>query len=231
MRRWIGAETAKLWSLPAAHLTVLGTVVASAVLAIAFGVAGSTGVLDIGLAPVGYGQAGFVVLGVIAVTSEYSGGQIRTTLTAMPRRITQHLAKLVSLTLFAVTAAVVTVVTDVVVAGFVVGDEGVLPPFAAALRAVSGAAAYLTLTALLSAAVATVVRRTVPAVAGMLVHYFVIGPLLRDRAGFAAYLPDSAGHSMWLHNGTSALTGSAVVIAWVVLAVAVSTTTFRHRDA
>ncbi|MCR3753778.1 hypothetical protein [Lentzea californiensis] len=231
MRRWIGAETAKLWSLPASHLTALGTVVASAVLAIAFGAAGGTGVLDVGLAPVAYGQAGFVVLGVVAVTSEYSGGQIRTTLAAMPRRITQHLAKLVSLALFAVPAAVVTVVAGVVVAGVVVGDEGVLPQFAEALRAVSGAAAYLTLTALLSAAIATVIRRTVPVVAGLLVHYFVIGPLLRDRAGFAAYLPDTAGHSMWLHNGTGALTGSAVVIAWVVLAVAVSTTTFRRRDA
>lgn len=236
-RRWIHAETTKLWSLPATHLTALGTLVASAMLAIAFGAAGRPGgttVLDAGLAPAGYTQMGFIILGVVAVTSEYSGGQLRTTLTAMPRRTTQHLAKLVSLAQFALLAAVITVLASIVVAGVVVGDQASLTE---ALRGIGGAAGYLTLTTLLSAAVAAIVRRTIPALAGLLVHYFIAGPLLRDRTDFATYLPDTAGYRMWFPGATgrlgalSPLTGAAVVLAWVVLAVAVSTTAFRRRDA
>lgn len=242
-QRWVRAETAKLWSLPTAHLTALGTLVASVVLAIAFGVAGrqgstgTTSVLDIGLAPVGYSQAGFVILGVVVATSEYSGGQIYTTLTAMPHRTAQHFAKLAALSLFTIPVAVVTVLAGIVVAGIVVGNNGSLPEFGETARVVGGATGYLTLTALLSAAVAAVIRRTIPAVAGLLVYYFIAGPLLRDQVGFAAYLPDTAGYSMWFQSGAgrfgalSALTGSAVVLAWVVLAVAASATAFHRRDA
>ena len=240
LQRSVRAETLKLLSLPATHLTALGTLVTSVVLAIAFGAAGrqggtgTTSVLDIGIAPVGYSQAGFIILGVVTTTSEYSGGQIYTTLTAMPRRITQHLAKFMSLVVFAVPAAVVTVVAGVVVAGLLVAGSASPPTFSDAVSVIAGASAYLTLTALLSAAG---VRRTVPAVAGLLVYYFIAGPLLRDHAGFATYLPDTAGYSMWFHTGAgrfgalSALTGSVVVVAWVALAAAISTTAFRHRDA
>jgi ABC-2 type transport system permease protein len=243
LQRSVRAETLKLLSLPATHLTALGALVTSVVLAIAFGAAGrqggtgTTSVLDVGIAPVGYSQAGFIILGVVTATSEYSGGQIYTTLTAMPRRITQHLAKFMSLAVFAVPAAVVTVVAGVVVAGLLVAGNASPPTFSDALSVIAGTSAYLTLTALLSAAVAAVVRRTVPAVAGLLVYYFIAGPLLRDHAGFATYLPDTAGYSMWFHSGAgrfgalSAFTGSVVVVAWVALAAAISTTAFRHRDA
>src|SRR5580693_10548904 len=51
------------------------------------------------------GQLVIVVLGAIVLTAEYSTGMIRTSLTAMPRRITVYLAKVV---VFAVVALVVT---------------------------------------------------------------------------------------------------------------------------
>lgn len=240
--RSLRAETLKLLSLPATHLTALGTLFVSVVLAIAFGAAGrqgstgTTSVLDIGIAPVGYSQAGFIVLGVVAATSEYSGGQIRTMLTALPRRITLHLAKFVSLAVFAAPVAVVTVLAGVVVAGLMAGNASP-PPVSGALNVIAGASAYLTLTALLSAAVAALIRRTIPAVAGLLGHYFIAGPLLRDHAGFATYLPDTAGYSMWFQSGAgrfgalSALNGSVVVVVWVALAAAISTIAFRRRDA
>ena len=149
LQRSVRAETLKLLSLPATHLTALGTLVTSVVLAIAFGAAGrqggtgTTSVLDIGIAPVGYSQAGFIILGVVTTTSEYSGGQIYTTLTAMPRRITQHLAKFMSLVVFAVPAAVVTVVAGVVVAGLLVAGSASPPTFSDAVSVIAGASAYL----------------------------------------------------------------------------------------
>ena len=213
VRRSIRAETLKLLSLPATYLTALGTFAVSVLLAVAFGHAarqGGTSALDAGLATVAYSQAGFLVLGVITATSEYQGGQIRTTLTALPRRVVQHLAKLVSLALFALPVAAATTFAGIATAAILVGD---MP---SGLLRMIGASAGLTLSAVLAGAVATVVRRSIPALAVLLGYYFIVGPLLRDRAGFAKYLPDA---------------GTGVLIAWVVLAVAISAATFRARDA
>jgi len=190
--RALHAEVLKLLSLPGTYFTLLGTLGVSVILAIAFS--------RQGVSPVGYAQAGFIVLGVIAVTSEYSGGQIHRTLTALPRRIALHLSKMAALLIVAVPAAGLT--------ALVCGP----------LSEAAGASAYLALTTVLAAAVATVLRRSVPAVAGLLGYYFIAGPLLRDRAAFAAYLPDLGSHHL-------------VVLGWVLLAVGVSAMVFRRRDA
>jgi len=95
------AELRKLLTLPSLRLTALLTWAGTALLAYANV---STASAD-GLAPLGYTQAGFLVLGVLATASEYqAGGQIRTTLLAMPRRLPLHAAK--TLTLAAVTLPV-----------------------------------------------------------------------------------------------------------------------------
>ncbi|WP_181770904.1 hypothetical protein [Amycolatopsis pittospori] len=210
-RRAVRAEILKLLSLPATYCTVLGAIGASAVLAIAFS--------RQGVSPVGYTQAGFIVLGVIAATSEYGDGQIHLTLIAMPRRIAQHLAKMAALLIVSVPAAIFTVSAGLLVAG---------GPWSAAV----GASAYLALTAVLSAAVATVSRRSVPAMAGLLGYYFIVGPLLRDRVTFAAYLPDAAGHDLVAIGGPIVVLGWAlVVLGWALVAVGFSATMFRLRDA
>ena len=178
MSGYFRAELLKLMSLPAVHLTAVGTLV---------------------LALAGYAQAGFVVLGVVAATSEY-GGQIGTTLVALPKRVPLHLVKLVVLG----SAAVALAVPAVVVATIGLRDNG----FSV------GECAYLALTAVLSAAVASVVRRGVPALAGLLGYFFIAGPLLR-QAEFARCLPDRA----------------ATAAVWVVVSVAISAVTFQRRDA
>jgi len=202
--RAIRAETLKLLSLPATYCTVLGTIGVAMVLAIAFS--------RQGVSPVGYPQAGFIVLGVIAATSEYRDGQIYLTLIAMPRRIVQHLAKMAALLIVSVPAATFTVLVGVLVAG---------GPWPDAV----GASVYLVLTSVLSAAVATVLRRSVPAVAGLLGYYFIVGPLLRDRVTFAAYLPDAASHDLVVFGDAT------IVLGWVLVAVGFSATTFHRRDA
>lgn len=173
----IKAEILKL-NLPAIILALIGALSVSGLLAFA----------KAGLAPVIYAQAGFVVLGVVAVTSEYQGRQIYVTLTAMPRRVTQHLSKLVALSIVAAPTAVLVVLVG----------------------RVSEGAVYLVLTTLISASVASVVRRSIPAVAGLLIYYFIISPLLHDRTS----LPGTIGYVMW-----------------TVLAVGISTALFRLRDA
>ncbi|MGA3676130.1 hypothetical protein [Lysinibacillus agricola] len=86
----LGAELEKLVTLPLIWLTLMGTFILNLVLAAAFTSAGLQGaartqsILKIGLASMGYLQAGFIILGILATCSEYTGGQIRTTLTTIP---------------------------------------------------------------------------------------------------------------------------------------------------
>lgn len=88
----LGAELDKLVTLPLIWLTLLVTFLLNLGLAAAFtsvglqGAAGTQNILNTELASMGYLQAGFIILGILATCSEYTGGQIRTTLTTVPWR-------------------------------------------------------------------------------------------------------------------------------------------------
>ena len=120
--------------------------------------------------PIAYAQAGFVVLGVLAVTSEYSGGQVRTSLISVPRRVELMTAKALALTSASVPAAAVSVLVSRLVRP------------AAAGPGVASGIGYLTLVALLSAAVAALTRRSLPALTVLLGWFFIATPLLREHA-------------------------------------------------
>ena len=183
------AELRKLLTLPSLRHTALLTLAATGLLRYASGAA------------LGYVQAGFLVLGVLAVASEHqAGGQIRATLLAMPRRPRLYAAK----TLALATAA--------------------LPPAFTAAAFDVPAGGYLLITTLLAFAVATLARRATPAVLVLLGLYFVASPLLRSRwAGLGAYLPDTAAWAV-----PRDLTATAGWTAALLIAAAWS---FHRRDA
>jgi hypothetical protein len=163
-----------------------------------------------GLGAIGYAQAGFVVLGVLVATSEYQGGQFRTSLTAVPRRLELQVVKaLVLATAGALTAAVTVVASVLIVQSAPAGPVG--------LSRAAQAVACLALTTVLASCVATVVRRTLPAVAVLLGYFYLAGPYVRDHTTYAGYLPDIAG-------------GWIPLTAWTLAAFAVATMTFRIRD-
>ncbi|MEN3535771.1 hypothetical protein AAH991_11705 [Microbispora sp. ZYX-F-249] len=235
------AELSKLVSLPATWLTLGGTLVVNPVLAIAYtaaglhGSTGTTSVPDIGLAPIGYTQAGFVILGVLAACSEYTGGQIRTTLTAMPRRALQLTAKHLALAIVVLPAAAIAAASGVVIAAAVLGGTAAPVTAGRAAGALSGAAAYLTLTTLISAAVGALVRRTLAAAVVLLGYLFIAGPLLRDHVSAAKYLPDSAGFAMWFPPADEAGTvtpvhGAVLLTAWTAVLIAVAVSGYRRLD-
>ncbi|MEV0758273.1 ABC transporter permease subunit [Streptosporangium sp. NPDC050280] len=237
------AEFVKLLTLPALCLTALGTWGAALVLDAAFvaaakqGRGDATSALDLGLASTGYLQAGFIVLGVLAATSEYGGGQIRTSLTSMPRRIELQLVKALALALAAVPVAAVTVAAGVVIAQLAPVDLTAPMDGRRTAQAAAGAIAYLVLTTLIASSLATVARRSLPAVAVLLGYYFIVGPYVRDHMGYAAYLPDTAGRGMWLSAGAETGTslgrweGSLLVLAWTLVALATAAVVFERRDA
>jgi ABC-2 type transport system permease protein len=208
------AELRKLLTLPSLRLTVLLTWTANLLLTYAYASARSRGEPlgdDAALAPLGYTQAGFLVLGVLAAASEYqAGGQIRTTLLAIPRRLPLQATKALTLAAVTLPVAAATAATSTLSAG-------------GAART-PAATAYLTLTTLLAAAVAGLVRRAEPAVVLLLSLYFIAGPLLRTRSGaIAAYLPDTAA--------LDPSRGAAATIIWTLSALALAVLTFHRRDA
>jgi len=123
------------------------------------------------------GQAVIATLAVLAISSEYSTGMIRTTLTAMPRRPTVLAAKAAVLTLL------VTAAGTIAAAGSVLAGRLILPGhgFTAArgfpllsladgpvLRAAAGSVLYLALIALLSLGAAAIVRDSAAATGAVL---------------------------------------------------------------
>ena len=158
------AELLKLASLPALALTVGLTWGLTALLAL---------VAD-GADPIPYARAGFLVLGVLAASSEYEGGQLRSTLLGTPGRARLQVVKALVLALVATPVAVVTV-----------------------LIADTGDAAYLVLVTLLAGAVATVLRHAVAGVVVVLGYYYVLGPFVRDRFDDGLWLPAAWALAAW----------------------------------
>lgn len=208
------AELRKLLTLPSLRLTVLLTWTAHLTLTWAYRVAESHGEPlgdNPALAPLAYTQAGFLVLGVLAAASEYEeGGQIRTTLLASPRRLPLQAVKALTLAVVTLPVAATTAATSALPAG--------------AATWTPAATAYLTLTTLLGAAFAGVVRRSVLAVILLLGLYFIAGPLIRTwSATSAAYLPDTAA--------LDPCRGAAATVGWTLGALALAAYSFHRRDA
>jgi ABC-2 type transport system permease protein len=121
-------------------------------------------------------QLAFAVLGVITVTAEYSTGMIRTSLTAVPKRIRMMSAKL------AVFTAVVLVAGQVIAfATFGIGQmlfHGEAPSASLGqhlvLRAVIGAGLYLAVLGLMGGAFGVLLRNAAAGIAVMVALLFVL---------------------------------------------------------
>lgn len=197
------AELDKLVTLPLIWRTLMGTLIVNLVLAAAFtsvglqGAAGTQSILNIGLASMGYLQAGFIILGIIATCSEYTGGQIRTTLATIPWRGIQLSMKHLALAIITVPAAFIIAASGVLYTFMMMRDTAAWIETDTMIKALAGATGYLTLTTLLSAAIGALIRRTTPALVVLLGYYFIVSPLTRDfLPSIKKYFPDTAGYYM-----------------------------------
>jgi ABC-2 type transport system permease protein len=237
------AELSKLRSLPAIWFTLTGTLALTVLLSLLFvreaeitsdaeATADAVGVLDFGVAALGWSQIGFFLLGVIAAASEYTGGQIRTTLVAVPGRLIQRLAANTALTITVFASALLTVMisitTVLVSSGTSLGelDGGLLA------RIVISAAGYLTCMAILSAGLGLLIRKTIPAAAILLVYLLIISPLLPGQNWY--FLPDMASYALWYATvppgAPPAVVCWLVVITWTVATAVPSIFVFSRRD-
>jgi len=169
------------------------------------------------------GQLVIVVFGAIVLTAEYSTGMIRTSLTAMPRRVTVYAAKAL---VFAVVALVVTLVAAFV--AFFLGQALLASTHANAtlsepnvLRAVIGSALYVTLCGLFAFAAGAIFRHTaatITTIIGLLFLYAL--PLAGAITGLVAVLalpPAAAGLAGG--DGAAALALGAGLAGWALMSL------------
>jgi ABC-2 type transport system permease protein len=187
-----------------------------------------------------FAQLAIGVLGVLAATSEYATGMIRTSLAAVPRRSRILAAKASVLT------AVALVLGQVVAWGaFAVGQAAIAAQDAphatlgqpGVFRAVVGAGLYLAAVGLLGLAFGVLLRST----AGALTLVFTTTLLIPLLGGlfpdwFARWWPPAAGQRIMsvVPPGPDALgpwTGFAVMCAGVAATLAAALTVFYRRDA
>jgi hypothetical protein len=215
----VRAEASKLWSLPATWLVLGGTLALTIVLSIAFGTSANLGtgqavnILDYGVTAVTWTQCGFFLLGVIAATSEYIGGQIRTTLVAMPGRIAWRLAATVALVPLAFVGGLLIVVASITTILLTAGVAVTEVDLGLAARIIPSAAGYLTLMAVLSSALGLLIRRAIPAAAILLVYLLILSPLLQGQNWY--FLPDIASYTLWFASVPD--TAPPVIVSWLVL--------------
>ena len=187
-------------------------------------------------------QLAIAVLGVLCISSEYSSGMIRTSLTAVPKRGRVLAAK--SLVLAAVTFVVGEATSftaffagQALISGHAphaaLGDPGVA-------RAVAGAGLYLTALAVLGVAAGTLLRHPAAAIACMIAVLLVL-------PGIAQALPDSwrnpvtefwptlaGGQLTTVYHSAHTLQpwpGFAVMCLFTAIVYAIAWTLLNRRDA
>ena len=179
-------------------------------------------------------------LGVLTVTSEYATGTIKPTLTAVPRRGLLVAGKALALAAVTFAATLTATLMSFVAAKAVVATAGMTVSLAepGVVRAVTGAALYLTVVAILGSAFGWLLRSTAAAIAtlvAVLVVPTIIGLLLPAKIAtiVVPYLPDNAGTAIMQLAPSDQLgpwTGFAVFLGYAALAVAGAVLVVRHRD-
>ena len=221
LSRTAAAELGKLWGLPAVRATALGTVVAGAVL----GAAGQAVAQVVPLV-----QVGPILLGILAVATEYAGRQIATTLITTPDRLRLLAGKTVA---YLITA---TATSGAALAAAwlarTVRDAGA--DRAAVAWPIAGATVYLVLIGLLALGVAVLLRSLIPPLVGLLALVLVVSPLLAGHTEHTRWLPDRAGRLLYLPDADPLLTpatGAVVLLGWIGLAAGAAQRAFLSRDA
>ncbi|MFD7288646.1 ABC transporter permease [Streptomyces sp. NPDC059863] len=252
--RVLRAEWAKLWSLRSTWITLGLSMVLLIALGAIFASTYSPGAdargpgpeaadaVAVALGGLDFAQLAIGVLGVLIMAGEYSTGTIRSTLAAVPTRLPVLWSKVVGFGGTAFLTAGVTVFVSFFVSGRMLDGTdialGVSSP--GVVRALLGAGAYLALVGVLGVALGTLIRSVAGGI-GLLVTTLMLLPLLTRllpaalRDDITPYLPSSAGGSMFaLHPASDALgpgAGLAVLVGWVVLALAGAAWRLTRSDA
>jgi ABC-2 type transport system permease protein len=182
------------------------------------------------------------VLGVLIISSEYSTGLIRTTLTAVPQRRTVLAAKAIVFGAVSLAVSILSVLVAFLVGQAILNGKhlGVSLGDPHVLRAVLGAGAYLAMVGLLGLGIGTILRRTAGAIT-TLFGFVLVFPLLAQALpspwnhDIAKYLPSQLGEAMFSvrHDSNLLSPGVALLVAvlWLVATYTIATILITRRDA
>ena len=199
--------------------------------------------LDIALAGVNVAQLAIAVLGVLLISAEYSTGSIRSTFTAVPKRLPVLWAKL------AVFAAVSFVLMVPAVLIAFAGSQAILDRHhllqislgsSGVLRSELGGAVYVMLVGVFALAIGAIVRNTAGGIAAFAAIFFVIPPLMNIlptswNNAITPYLPSEAGRQLFsLTQDAHALSpaaGGILFAGYCAVAIAIAAALLVRRDA
>jgi hypothetical protein len=197
--------------------------------------------LEANLAGVNFAQLAIGVLGVLAITAEYSTGMIRSTFCAVPKRLPVLWGKALvfAAVAFAVSLPAIFIVFfagQAILAGQQI-NIGISHP--GVLRALFGAALFLTVMGLFGLGLGAIIRSTAGAIAALAGIVFVLPPIVgllpTSLAGsIEPYLPSSAGNAIWTinpdPNTLAPWAGFGIFCAYTALAIAIAAVLMVRRD-
>lgn len=190
-----------------------------------------------------FSQLAIGVLGVLLISGEYSTGMIRSSLTAVPRRLPVLWAKLGVLAGVAFVLMLVTTFASFFLGQALLSSHhlGVSISSPNALRDVIGAALYVTVAGLIGMSLGALMRNTAAGISTMVAVFFVLPPVAgllpaSWSSHFVQYLPSNAGEA--LYGGTHGLahalapwTGFGVLCAYAAVLIAFAAWRLRRADA
>ncbi len=198
--------------------------------------------LDIGLAGVNVAQLAIAVLGVLVITGEYSTGSIRSTFTAVPKRLPVLWAKLgvyavVSLVLMVPAVLVAFFASQAILARHHILQIAFSQPGVA--RSLLGGAVYVMLVGIFALGLGAIVRNTAGGISTFAGIFFVIPPLMNIlpqswNDAISKYLPSEAGRQLFslqhAPNTLTPLAGGLLLLGYCAIVVAAAAVLLVRRD-
>ncbi|MFG2950770.1 ABC transporter permease [Streptomyces adustus] len=187
------------------------------------------------------GQLAMIVFGVLVVSNEYSTGMIRTSLAAVPQRGTFLFSKIVVATGLALVIGMVTSFAAFFLGQSVLGSLRTEIGEPGVLRAVIGGGLYMTLIAMFSMGVATMLRSPMLSLGILMPFFFLISNILANvdaTKRIGRFLPDQAGSRIMqvvprVDDDTpyGPWGGLGIMVLWVIASLVGGYLALRNRDA
>ncbi|MGW2683806.1 ABC transporter permease [Streptomyces sp. NPDC001414] len=196
---------------------------------------------NISFAGLTLGQLAMIVFGVLVVSNEYSTGMIRTSLAAVPQRATFLFSKIAVAAGLALAVGLLTSFAAFFLGQAMLGSHRAHLGDTGVLRAVIGGGLYMTLIAVFSMGVATMLRSPLLSLGILMPFFFLISNILGNvdaTKKIGRFLPDQAGsHIMEVvpRAGDDVPYGPwgglGVMGLWVVAALIGGYALLKRRDA
>jgi ABC-2 type transport system permease protein len=197
--------------------------------------------LRVSLAGVNFAQLALGVLGVLTITAEYSTGMIRSTFCAVPKRLPVLWGKAL---VFGAVALAISLPAVFIV--FTAGQSilsgqhiNISISHPGVLRALFGAALFLTVMGLFGLGLGAIFRNTAGGIAALAGLVFVLPPIIgllpsSITDSVDPYLPSNAGGAVWTitpdPNMLAPWAGFALFCGYAALALAIAAVLMRRRD-